>query len=244
MRIELQGVTVAHRDRTVLADVDLVCAAGTVTVIVGHSGAGLTTLLKTAAGLLPPTRGRVLHDGQVLDVLDERQARRHQTRTGFAFQDAALWANTNLRNNLALPLRAKFPDLGPAEEQRRIDSALNSCQVPVDLNLRPAMLSQGQQKVLSILRALIPGPEAVFLDEPLASLDRRWRAALRRAVGALRQDGVTVVVAGHEAELADLQADQLVVLADGRVLAAGPPDAVMDLDEPRVRALLHEEPHP
>lgn len=241
MRVELEAIEVERQGTSILTGVDLVCEPGTVTVVLGHSGAGLTTLLKVAAGLIAPTRGRVLLDGQALDTLDERARRKLQTRNGFAFQDAALWANTNLLGNFSLPLRAKYPDLDLDAQQRLIHATLNSWGFAADLNLRPAMLSQGQRKVASFLRALIPGPEAIFLDEPLASLDRRWRQQVRRTMAELREAGVTVLTAGHHAELAGSLADQLVVLDQGRVLAVGPTEAVTGTDDPRVRAILGDD---
>jgi ABC-type transporter Mla maintaining outer membrane lipid asymmetry ATPase subunit MlaF len=226
MRIELQAVEVERHGKTILAGVDLVCEPGTLTVILGQSGAGLTTLLKVAAGLIVPTRGRVRYDGHALDSLDERARQALQTRTGFVFQDAALWANTDLLGNFSLPLRAKYPDLDADAQQRLIHATLNSWGFPADLKRRPAMLSHGQQKVASFLRALIPGPEAMFLDEPMSSMDRRWRQEVRRTVAELREAGVTVLAGGHDAELTGALADQVLVLEQGRVRAAGPADGV------------------
>ncbi|MEZ4388085.1 MAG: ATP-binding cassette domain-containing protein [Candidatus Krumholzibacteriia bacterium] len=240
MRIELQNVSVERRGRRILDRVDAVFAPGQMTVVLGRSGAGLSTLLKTAAGLVQPTGGQVLYDGQALANLDHRRRQALQTRTGFMFQDAALWANSSLLVNLDLPLQAKFPGLGPAERRVRIDTALNSCGFAADLRLRPAMLSHGQQTMVSFLRAIAPGPEALFLDEPMAAMDQRWRGILIRVLGELRAQGAAVVAVSHDAELARVLADRLVILADGRVLADGAPEAVRESSDPAVREILHD----
>ena len=238
MRIELQGVTVQRKGRSILREVDATFEAGRMTVILGRSGAGLSTLLKTAAGLVQPTRGRVLYDGQALDTLDNRQMLALQTRTGFMFQDAALWANADLATNLDLPLRTRFPDLDTDARRRIVDTALNSLGFTADLKQRPAMLSQGQQKTVSFLRAMIPGPEALFLDEPMASMDRQWRDVLIRILGELREHGVALIAVSHDVELTRALADDVVVMHEGRVLASGPSAAVRASTEPVVRDIL------
>lgn len=240
MRIELQKVTVERGGRRILDGVDAVFEPGRLTVILGRSGAGLTTLLKTAAGLIEPGGGRVLYDGRALADLDARARRTLQTRTGFVFQDAALWANSSLLANLDLPLQAKFPGLGPAARRERIDSALNSFGFAADLKDRPATLSLGQQKVVSFLRALVPDPEALFLDEPTASLDQHWRGTLLRVLDERRRQGATLAAAGHDARLTGTMADRLVVLHEGRVLAAGTRDEVLAAADPLVGAIVND----
>lgn len=240
MRIELQDVTVERGGRRVLDGVDAVLDPGRFTVIMGHSGAGLSTLLKAAAGLIEPGGGRVVYDGRSLADLDGRERRALQTRTGFVFQDAALWANSTLLANLDLPLQAKHPDLGPAARWERIDSVLNSCGFAADLMGRPAMLSLGRQKVLSFLRALVPDPEALFLDEPTASLDQHGCSTLVRILDERRRQGRTLAAVTHDVRLAEAMADDLVILHEGRVLAAGPRDDVLAAADPQVRAIVHD----
>jgi len=209
MRIELQAVSVERQGQWILREIDLTLEPGRLTVILGRGGAGLSTLLKTAAGLVQPSRGRVLYDSQALDSLDLRQVLALQSRTGFMFQDAALWANSDLATNLDLPLQSRFPDLDADARRRLVDMALNSCGFAADLTLRPAMLSLGQQKVVSFLRAVTPGPEALFLDEPMASMDHRWRGMLARTLDDLRTQQVTLATVCHDTELIESVADQL-----------------------------------
>jgi len=239
VRIELQQLTVERQGRVILDAVDLVFPAGSTTVVMGHSGAGLSSLLKVAAGLIAPERGRVLQGGCDLASLAGQELQRQQTRTGFVFQDAALWANTNLLTNLDLPLQARNPDLDAVDRRQRIDSVLNSTGFRADLKQRPATLSLGQQKVVSFLRAVIPEPEALFLDEAMASLDRHWRQEMLRVLGELRERQVTLVAASHDGELARTLADRLVVLHAGRVLAAGTVAEVQSVPDPLIREIVH-----
>lgn len=240
MRIELRQTTVELGERTVLRGVDLSLDPGRLTVVLGHSGAGLSTLLKTAAGLLPLAGGLVLHDGRDLADLDGNEQRRLQTRTGFMFQDAALWANMTLAGNLDLPLRAKEPGMSEKDRRRRIASLLDACGWTVPLDQRPAQLSAGERRTLSFLRAIVPGPDALLLDEPTVSLDGRWRDRLLEQVSRLRASGVAIAATSKGLDPITGFADDLVILSEGRVLARGTPAEIEASPDPEVRRILHE----
>lgn len=237
--IELKNLAVDLGGQSVLRDINLTLMPGQITVILGRSGSGLSVLLKTAAGLIPPSSGQVLYDGCSLDSLGEQEKRRIQTRTGFMFQDAALWANMSLAANLHLPLQAKFPDLDEEARRKKIEVALQRCGLSVDLDRRPVELSVGQQKFLSFLRAVIPGPEALLLDEPIAWMDRRWAEIVIRELTEQRAKGTTLALGSHDSETSFDMADRLVVLHQGRVLAEGTRDDVRRSAHPEIREILH-----
>ena len=109
--ISLEDVTVHLGGRDVLRQVTLSLPAGRSTVIMGRSGSGKSTLLKTAAGLIPPDSGRVFFEGKDMSLLSEGGMRELRKRSGFVFQDGALWENKTLMENLALPLQVHFPEL-------------------------------------------------------------------------------------------------------------------------------------
>jgi len=240
LQIELQNVAVELGGQPILREVDLTLPAGRATAILGGSGCGKTVLLKTVAGLVTPTGGRVLYDGRDLAALTDRENRLLQTRTGFGFQDAALWANMNLASNLDLPLQAKYPDLDTTTRRRRIDDVLEEFDLEMDLTIRPVALSEGQQKVFSFLRALIPGPEVLFLDKPIAGLDGRWADLVLRKLRQLRDQGVTLVTVSSDPEVTTELADQLVILCRGRLLAAGPRKEILASPRPELQAILHD----
>lgn len=218
MLIELKNVMVTLGGKTVLHGINLTLQPGQITIIHGHSGSGLSTLLKTAAGIINPSNGQVLYDGIDTVTLVEKKKRRLQTHTGFVFQDIALWANMNLASNLDLPLQAKYPNLDPAERRQRIDAALKHLGFSVNLNLRPVELSLGQQKMLSFLRATIPGPEALMMDEPLTGLDPHWKQVVINRLKELRAEGTTLVFGSHNSDLAASLADQIIELHQGQIL--------------------------
>lgn len=220
MRIELKNVDVELGGRSILRDVNLQFAPGEITAICGRSGSGLSVLLKTAAGLVAPSAGGVYYDDRSYDSLGERETARLQTQTGFMFQDAALWANMSLAANLDLPLRAKFPQLDAAARRRRVAEALDGFGVSLDLDKRPVELSLGEQKFMSFLRAAVPEPEAIFLDEPLAGMDDRAAEILRKKIAEMRARGAVVVLGSHGSAASIDLADRLVTLDQGRILAA------------------------
>ena len=219
MRVELQQVSVRHGDRPVLRGIDLVLPSGSVTAVVGPSGAGLTTLLKVAVGLLAPDGGRVLHDGEDLATLAAEAGRRHQTRSGFMFQDAALWANQTLRANLELPLLASDPGLSAAARQERIDTLLAGCGWTIPLDRRPVDLSRGERKMMSFLRAVVAGPDLLCLDEPLAALDDRWREILVARVEQENARGATVLLTAQDRGEVVTLAPRAVTLRAGEAVA-------------------------
>ena len=206
--------------RSILCGIDLQFAPGEIAAISGPSGSGLTVLLKTAAGLGAPSAGGVYYDDRCYASLGERKTTRLQTETGFMFQDAALWANMSLAANLDLPLQAKFPQLTAAARRKLVAEALERFGISIDLTKRPVDLSLGEQKFLSFLRAALPEPKVIFLDEPLAGMDDRSAEILLKKLSEMKTRGATVVLGSHGSDAAIDRADRLVTLDHGRILAA------------------------
>ncbi len=217
MLIELKDVAVNLSGKSILEGINLDLEPGQITLIHGQSGSGLSVLLKTVAGLITPASGQVLYDGVDISSLSEQKMRRLQTRTGFMFQYAALWANMPLASNLHLPLQAKFPDLTTESRQQIIDEALKQFSYSADLKKRPVELSLGQQKFMSFLRAVIPGPEALMLDEPLAGMDRHWMETVVKHLSELRDSGKTLILGSHNSPVLFNLSDQCILIQHGRI---------------------------
>ena len=239
--IELKNVGVEFGGQTILQEINLRLQPGKITAIIGSSGSGLSVLLKTAAGLTSVCCGEVLYDNRPLDSFTETEKRQLQTRTGFMFQDAALWANMNIFANLDLPLQTKFPDLNAEQRKQRIEAALQQYGFSVDTKKRPVEISQGQKKFVSFLRAVIPEPEALFLDEPVAWMDKPWAEKISNELVALRARGTILVLASTQKEPAIDLADHLVVLHHGKILAQGEFKDIALSPDPKVQSLLDGE---
>jgi putative ABC transport system ATP-binding protein len=203
-----------------LDGVSVALAAGSFTAVMGPSGSGKSTFLNVAAGLDRPTSGTVGLGGTELAGLSERQLTvLRRERIGFVFQAFNLLPSLTVAQNIGLPLRL--------DGRRPRGSALREAVARVGLEGRlrdrPSQLSGGQQQRVAIARALITRPDVVFADEPTGALDTRTgREVLAVLRGVVDEDGRTVVMVTHDPAAA-AYADQVIVLADGRV--AGTLDA-------------------
>jgi ABC-type transporter Mla maintaining outer membrane lipid asymmetry ATPase subunit MlaF len=216
--IELQSVTVQAQEHISLDEVSVAFPANNSTVIMGPSGSGKSMLLKVAAAIIPPDNGMVLMHGKNLQRLSQKDLLEFRRCSGFMFQDAALWENKTIFENLALPIQLHYPRRSNEEIEKRIRELLDPMNLLDSLDLRPAALSEGEQKIVSFLRAIVLDPEVLFLDEPTTSIDHQLLEKMLRMIKALNERGCTIIAVTHDAHLTAMIANHLVVLKDGRVL--------------------------
>lgn len=210
--MEASGLTYSVRGRRLVDDVRLVIREGRRTVILGPNGAGKSLVLRLMHGLITPTAGRVDWRGAPLD----KAARRAQA---MVFQRPVL-LRRSVRANLAFALAVR----GVARAARRtaIATALERARL-THLQSQPArVLSGGEQQRLALARALMTGPELLFLDEPTASLDPASTLAIETLIEEASAAGVTVVLVTHDRGQAERLADDVVFLQSGRVAEHGP----------------------
>ncbi len=200
-------------------DVALAVPAGTCLALTGPSGAGKTTVLRIVAGLVRPAAGRVACGEQVwLDTTAGVDRPPDRRRVGYVFQDHALFGHLSAWRNVAYPLR----DRPRAERRERAHALLERFGLAARADARPATLSGGERQRVALARALARRPDALLLDEPLASLDARTRAgAMRELATVLADVAVPAVLVTHDfAEAAQL-GDRVAVLDGGRVVQEG-----------------------
>jgi NitT/TauT family transport system ATP-binding protein len=188
---------------------------GAFVCIVGPSGAGKTTLMRCMCGLLSPSSGTVVLDGQPINGPPERLA--------LVFQDysRSLLPWMSVGGNIMLPLRSKGVD--KAERWRRATEALAAVGLDGVAALYPWQLSGGMQQRVAIARALAYQPEALLMDEPFASVDAQTRADLEDLILGLRDRlGLTVILITHDI-------DEAVYLADDLIVLTGAPARVQDI---------------
>ena len=213
---------------------------GRFTAIMGPSGSGKSTLMHCLAGLDSLTSGQVFIGGADLGGLSDRELTLlRRERVGFVFQAFNLLPTLNAEENIVLPLR-----LGGGRPDRAwFDIVVDTVGLRDRLGHRPSELSGGQQQRVAVARALISRPEVLFADEPTGNLDSRTGAEvlafLRRATDEF---GQSIVMVTHDAAAASY-ADEVVFLADGRVVdRMGSPTAAAVLD--RMRTLDSGAPRP
>ena len=218
--IELRSVTVQAEEHISLDEVSVTFPANRNTVIMGPSGSGKSMLLKVAAAIIPPDSGSVLMHGKNLQRLGQKDLLEFRRVSGFMFQDAALWENKTIFENLALPVQLHFPGRSSGDTHKRIRELLEPMNLLDSIDLRPAALSEGERKIVSFLRAIILDPEVLFLDEPTTSIDHQLLEKMLRMIKTLNERGATIIAVTHDAHLTAMIANHLVVIKDGRVLAS------------------------
>lgn len=204
-----------------LREVDLDIAAGESVALVGPSGSGKTTLLNLIGGLDVPTSGTIVVDDRDLGALSRDELARYRRRTvGFVFQSFRLLPLLTARENIALPLLLAGAERATAGA--RAEELLDRVGLTERARHRPAQMSAGEQQRVATARAIAQQPKILLADEPTGNLDAAAASALLDLFAELRaQDGLTLVVATHNAEVA-ARTDRVVALRAGRVEAPVP----------------------
>jgi iron complex transport system ATP-binding protein len=241
--VVVEDVRVTLGDTDALRGVSATVEPGTVLGLVGPNGAGKTTLLRATNGTLSPDAGRVLVGGDRVDRLDSAAASR---RVATVPQDDGVRFAFSVREVVAMgryPHRSRF---GHDPDPGAVDRAIERTDLAGLADRRIDAVSGGQRRRALLARALAAEAPVLALDEPTASLDVdhavRTLELVRRAVA----DGRTAVAAVHDLDLAARFCDELLVVADGRALARGPPEEVLTADTVReafgVEAVVVDHP--
>ena len=195
---EMKNVSFYDNLTPVINDVSLNIEKGSVTAFLGEPGGGKSTALKLISGIVVPTKGKVLYNGSDIARMNRKENLSFREKTGFMFQNSALWANQNIYQNLELPLKLHHPDYAPEQIDKRIKEITKTVEFSKPLTLRPAALSTGEQKRIAFARALICEPEVLFLDEPTESLDEKTAGLFISIIKDFMQDGNTLLYVSHD----------------------------------------------
>lgn len=212
---------------------DLAVARGAMTAIVGPSGGGKTTLLSMIAGFETPASGSLAFDGASLLALPPAKR-----PVAMVFQDHNLFPHLTAFENVALGVS---PALRlDAAGRARVAEALASVDLAAHADKRPQALSGGQRQRVALARALVSRKPLLLLDEPFGALDPGLRREMIGLVDALRRaHGLTVVITIHTPDDILDVADALAFVADGHVLAHGPPRETLRADShPAIAAFM------
>ncbi len=238
--VQLEHVTFIRNNRKILNDITITFPAGKTSVIIGPSGCGKSTLLKVAAGLFPPTSGKVLIDGQNLLTMSKKQLQEFRLESSFVFQDAALWANKSVYENLSLPLQIHNPDMTRDERDRNILSILKEVGYTDSIHLRPAQLSNGERKMVSLARALVTTPHLIYLDNPLILVDPSVLAKMQKLIIAMYKNRETVIANFSSISLTKRLTDFAAVMKDGKVIFTGTMSDVLTCKEAEAVKIIED----
>jgi ABC-type transporter Mla maintaining outer membrane lipid asymmetry ATPase subunit MlaF len=236
----LERVSLSIDDFQVIPETSIKFPSTESTVIMGPSGCGKSSFLKMAAGLIVPDTGRVSIFGKDIASLSEAEVEKFRKKNGFVFQDAALWQNITIYQNLALPLRFHYPDMIESEIRGRVIKMLNSVGVLNQDHLRPAQISAGERKLVSFARAIITEPDLLFLDEPTSFVDYSGTERIFSIIRSLKDTGITLIVVTTNAHLTSMIADHLLLLKEGRIIAFGKMQDIVRSRDPEVQHILSD----
>ncbi|MBP8805236.1 MAG: ABC transporter ATP-binding protein [Kofleriaceae bacterium] len=224
--LELRDVTFGYDARPVVRAASLAVARGELVALVGPNGAGKTTLARVAAGLIAPHQGTA----RVGAVDPARAPRRELART---------LAYLPQRYELAFPFtalevvlmgryaRQRGPGLDGAADEAAARAALARCDVGALAERRFDALSGGERRRVVLAQALCQGADALLLDEPTAALDPAHAIAVAQALADERARGAAILIVTHDLDLAARFADRIVAMADGAIVADGPPSTIL-----------------
>ena len=219
--IELQNVSrtfiVGDQQVAALRDINMQLGAAEYLSIMGPSGSGKSTLLNLIGLLDRPSSGTyLLDDGNVTDLSDEQQARVRREKVGFVFQSFHLVPRLTAAQNVELPMILAGI---PAEERKaRVQVLMQNYGLSDRADHRPDQLSGGQRQRVAIARATVMNPRVLLADEPTGNLDRTTGWEVLKLLEGLLEQGITLVVVTHDAEIGARAKRQLHML-DGRIIS-------------------------
>ncbi len=240
--IQFTDVTFAYPgsagDRVILDGVTLSVPRGRVTALMGASGGGKTTVLRLIGGQQQADAGQVLFDGQNVGEMGHDALMAARRRMGMLFQFGALFTDLSVFDNVAFPLR-EHSRLSEALIRDIVLMKLNAVGLRGARDLMPSEISGGMARRVALARAIALDPELIMYDEPFAGLDPISLGTAAQLIRRLNDAlGMTSIIVSHDLEETFRIADQVIVLANGRIAAQGTPDEVKHSTDPLVQQFV------
>ena len=217
--LEIQGIQKSYvAGEPVIRGVDLQVNEGEILVLLGSSGCGKTTLLKTIAGLEQQDAGKIIIDGE-----DMEGVRTEKRPIAMVFQKSLLFRNMTVEQNINFAPRVNHT-MPKEEYQKRTEELLQLIGMPGMGKKRATELSGGQEQRVSLARALMTHPKVLLLDEPLSALDAKLRVSMRQHIRRLNKEtGTTMVFVTHDQQEAVEMATRIALMHNGRILQYAQP---------------------
>ena len=243
-KIVLRDVQFAVEDREILKGITLDVLPGEILCVMGLSGSGKSTLTRCIAGLIQPTGGQILLDGDDITHLPESELLKIRAKIGVVFQYAALFDSMTVFENIAFgilrgPKRAENRHVSKSALAQRVADLLKSVGLPGIERMMPSELSGGMRRRVGLARALATDPEIVLYDEPTSGLDPVTGAAIDDLILSMRNDKhVTSVVVSHDMGSIYRIADKILMIYEGKAQAYGTPEEIRETQDPIVRQFI------
>jgi len=196
--VKFENVTIAYGDNVIVRDLNFTINHGDIFVLMGMSGCGKSTVMRSIIGLVKPVKGHIFVNGMDLWSLPQDKRDEIVETFGISYQSGALFSSMTLYENIALPLEMKT-NLSPQEIRKRVMEKLELVGLGDYADFYPSEISGGMIKRAALARAMIITPQALFFDEPSAGLDPLRAAQLDNLILDIsRKTGATVVMVTHE----------------------------------------------
>jgi phospholipid/cholesterol/gamma-HCH transport system ATP-binding protein len=241
--VQFNSMTFGYNDGpAVLTEIDAVVPKGKVTVIIGASGGGKTTMLRLIGGIAQARSGQVVFDGQDVAALDRDGLYAMRRRMGMLFQFGALFTDQSVFDNVAFPLR-EHTQLSEELIRDVVLMKLHAVGLRGARDLMPSQLSGGMSRRVALARAIALDPELIMYDEPFSGLDPISMGTAARLIRQLNDTlGLTSLLVSHELETTFSLADHIIVLSNGRVALQGTAEEVRNSDNPLIQQYVTASP--
>ncbi len=224
--VSIRNLTFSRGDKKIFDDISLDFERGKITAIMGPSGTGKTTLLKLIGGQLYPETGSITVDGNNVHQLPRKHLYELRKRIGMLFQSGALLTDMSVYDNVAFPLR-EHTRLPESMIRSLVLMKLEAVGLRGAKNLSPSQLSGGMARRVALARAIALDPMMILYDEPFTGQDPISMGVLVHLIKSLNAAlGLTSIIVSHDVEETSAIADYIYVIADGKVVGQGTPDAI------------------
>jgi phospholipid/cholesterol/gamma-HCH transport system ATP-binding protein len=235
--ISVRGIRNAFGDQVIHDGLDLDVRKGEILGVVGGSGTGKSVLMRAIIGLQTPDAGEIHVFGESMVGRLDDDALAIRKRWGVLFQGGALFSTLTVAENIEVPIREYYPNIGPQLRDEIAAYKIRMTGLPAEAGPKyPSELSGGMKKRAGLARALALDPDLLFLDEPTAGLDPIGAAAFDEQTRKLQETlGLTVFLITHDLDTLYSICDRVAVLADKKVIAVGTIDELLALDHPWIQ---------
>ncbi|MGN6371340.1 MAG: ABC transporter ATP-binding protein [Phycisphaerae bacterium] len=239
--VSLIDVRMAFGSRKVFDDLSCAFPTGRISVILGGSGSGKSTILRLIGGLIRPQAGQIIIDGEDITSLSERRLYQVREKLGMMFQGGALLDSYTVFENLALPLRErKFRPLSDSQIAAEVHATLQAVGVQDADDLLPGQLSGGMLRRVALARAILRRPLILMCDEPFSGLDPVSIKRIESLLVRINRDfGITLLIVSHHIPSTMRMADHVLLLLKDRAVE-GPPSELRQSKDPEVIDFLDE----
>ena len=240
--VELRDVRFGYGERVILDGISLTVPRGKVTALMGASGGGKTTVLRLIGGQYRAQSGSLTFEGQEVGTMNQTELYTMRRRMGMLFQFGALFTDLSVFDNVAFPLR-EHTDLNESMIRDIVLMKLQAVGLRGARDLMPSEVSGGMARRVALARAMALDPQLVMYDEPFAGLDPISLGTAARLIRQLNDTlGLTSVIVSHDLDETFHIADQIIVLANGKIAAQGTPSEVRSSTDPLVHQFVSAAP--